>query len=291
MSNKEQNNHLKIGELPTLKVIPVNKAIFHEEPDAGRLLNLVNRLGTEGILKNPPIVAKMKGMQKYVILDGANRVTALLKHNFKHVLVQIVDFDDPLLSLQCWHHAIEKLDKEYFLKNISRMPGIEITISEKDISGNELNEEGLREDGFICRMVFSDGWSAVAHNGGDILEQVKQLRKIADLYIQTSYYDRVSYINLDHLRKHYPEFRTLISFPNYAKTDFARVVDSGMKLPAGVTRVFLPKRALGLNVPLEFLKSGLTLDEKNRWLDDMILKKVRDKSIRFYREPTFAFDE
>ncbi|MEW5925548.1 MAG: hypothetical protein AB1746_16320 [Candidatus Zixiibacteriota bacterium] len=291
MPNKEQNNHLKIGELPTLRVIPVNKAVFHEEPDATRLLNLVNRLGTEGVLKNPPIVAKMRGIREYVILDGANRITALLKHNFKHVVVQIVDFDDSLLGLQCWHHAIEKLDKEYFLKNISRMPGIEMTISEKDFTDENPVGDESEKKGFLCRIIFSDGRSATAYNGGDILEQVKQLRKIADLYLQTSYYDRVSYINLDHLRKHYPEFRTLISFPNYAKSDFSRIVESGIKLPAGVTRVFLPKRALGLNIPLEFLKSGLTLDEKNRWLDDMILKKVRDKSIRFYREPTFSFDE
>ena len=82
-----------------------------------------------------------------------------------------------------------------------------------------------------------------------------------------------------------------MTFRRFTKLDFSSIVAAGIKLPAGITRVFLPKRALGLNVPLEFLRSSLTLEEKNRWVEEMILKKVRGKSIRFYREPTFAFDE
>ena len=286
-----QKINLKIGELPTLKVISTSNIQFHEKPDKGRFLNLVDRFGTEGILKNPPIVARIKNIKKYVILDGANRVTALMKLGFKHIVTQVVDFDDPFLSLHCWHHAVEKLDKEYFLKNIGRFPGIEITLNNGGEKDTEINEKLFLSDGFLCRMLFADGQTATARNGGDILEQVKQLGKIADLYLQTSYYDRVSYINLEHLKRHYPDFKTLLTFRHYDKADFARIVESGRKIPAGITRVFLPKRALGLNVQLEFLKSGLTLEEKNQWLEDMILKKVRGKSIRFYREPTFAFDE
>ncbi|HDL03575.1 MAG TPA: hypothetical protein ENH25_05535, partial [candidate division Zixibacteria bacterium] len=64
-----QKINLKIGELPTLKVISTSNIQFHEKPDKGRFLNLVDRFGTEGILKNPPIVARIKNIKKYVILD------------------------------------------------------------------------------------------------------------------------------------------------------------------------------------------------------------------------------
>jgi hypothetical protein len=39
------------------------------------------------------------------------------------------------------------------------------------------------------------------------------------------------------------------------------------------------------------LKSSLTLEEKNHWLQEMIHKMVMNKSLRFYQEPTFVFDE
>ena len=168
MTKSKKITNLKIGELPTLKVIPISKAIFHEEPDKGRLLNLVDRFGTEGVLKNPPIVAGMKNKKNYVILDGANRVTALIKHGFKHVLVQVVDFEDQFLRLHCWHHAVEKLDCEYFLNKIKQFPDIEITLNENNDIDDEHDLEAVNSNGFLCRMYFSDGRSAMARNGGDI---------------------------------------------------------------------------------------------------------------------------
>lgn len=39
----DENNHLRIGELPVLRIVSIGKLVFHEEPDEERLLNLVNR--------------------------------------------------------------------------------------------------------------------------------------------------------------------------------------------------------------------------------------------------------
>lgn len=290
MSENGFNNHLAIGELPILQVVAIDDLLFHEEPDRGRLIGLVNRFGTEGVLKNPPIVATI-GNGRFAILDGANRVTALTKLGFKHVAVQVVDLFDPLLSVYCWNHEIEKLDRVFFTEKILSMPGLDLiedTPEEVLWNGEPTCANG---DCFLCHFTWDNGHIASVTSSGDIMEQVSQLCEITDLYLETQLYDRVSYANVAHLKKHYPEFRTLITFRCFAKEEFLQIVSNGAKLPAGVTRVFLPKRALGLNIPLEFLKSELSLAEQNQWLDEMILKKVREKSIRFYREPTFAFDE
>ncbi len=63
------------------------------------------------------------------------------------------------------------------------------------------------------------------------------------------------------------------------------------RVPSGITRVLLPKRALCFNLQLEILRVGLSLEEKEAWLQQTIREKVAAKSIRFYREPTFSFDE
>ena len=143
----------------------------------------------------------------------------------------------------------------------------------------------------LCTLIFSDGRSCTVVSDGDLGTLVGRLSQMTDLYLHDNIYDRVSYINLEHLKMHYPDFRTLVAFRNFDKEELLELALNGIKLPSGITRVFLPKRALGLNMDLNFLEADRSLEVKNRELDEMILAMVRAKSIRFYREPTFAFDE
>jgi L-serine kinase (ATP) / ParB family transcriptional regulator, heme-responsive regulator len=290
---KIEYNNIKIGELPDIRLVPVDELFFHEDPDEERLLALVSRLGAEGVLKNPPIVAETDSAYRYIILDGANRVTALIKHNFTHIPVQVVNLKDPRLTVECWHHAVEKYDKEYFLREISRLAGVELIPTEtvRQNGDDDVNGNGWNNDDILCQFVFADGTGFRAKGDGDIFARVDKLKMITDLYIHTPLYDRVSYTNLTHLKSNYPEFMALLTFRAFSKEELLQIVLSGRKLPAGVTRVLLPKRALGLNIRLEFLRSSLTLEEKNHWLVELIHKMVLSKTIRFYQEPTFVFDE
>ncbi len=289
---KPLNNELKIGELPILKIVAINCLRFHENPDDFRREKLVARLKQEKILKNPPIVARCDGHSEYIILDGANRVTAIKDCGLKHIVVQVVDIDDKLLIIDTWHHAIEKLDRKFFKTKIAAMDGIRCFDHAEDRVENERNGAILTDEHKrLCTLIFSDGRLCTVGSDGDLKEQVSQLSRLTELYLHDDIYDRVSYINLEHLKRHYPDFKTLISFRGFDKSELLELALQGIKIPSGITRVFLPKRALGLNMELEFLKADHPLDKKNKELDAMILTMVRNKSIRFYREPTFAFDE
>ncbi len=281
-TNNIKNSNLKIGELPFLKIVSADSLIFHEQPDDDRLLRLVSRLGRDGVLKNPPIVATYNDNGKFVIIDGANRVTALMKLGYRDLAVQIVNLHDPLLGLYCWNHVIDRLGRDFFMGRISSMPNVDI---------HELEENQNPLPGYLMHFIFRDRKPIAVYKDGDIVEQVKIMNGIVEFYIHQPISDRVSYINLESLRKHYPNFETLLTFREFTKEEFMGIIEAGMKLPAGITRVFLPKRALGLNVPLEIMKSELTLEDKNRWLEQYILHMVKNKTIRFYREPTFVFDE
>jgi hypothetical protein len=293
LKNNNGNNHLKIGELPDIRMVAIGDLLFHEDPDEERLLNLVNRLGIEGFLKNPPIVAEDPADHRFIVLDGANRVTALIKLKFDHIPVQVVHIEDDRLTIRCWHHAVEKLGKDYFFQKIGEMPAVRIADGGRKPDGEENGEivEESGADGYLCTLTFENGEIFSIFNTGGLLEEVEHLKKITDLYLHTPLSDRVSYTNLAHLKNNYPEFQTLFTFRTFEKEELLKVVYSGKKLPAGITRVLLPKRALGLNIQLEFLKSALTLEEKRHWLEETIHKMVLSKSIRFYQEPTFVFDE
>jgi hypothetical protein len=61
---------------PDLRFFAARDVLLHEEEDPERVERLVDRLRDEGVLRNPPVVAEL-GDGRVVVLDGANRVTAL----------------------------------------------------------------------------------------------------------------------------------------------------------------------------------------------------------------------
>jgi len=279
---EEQNGQLKIGELPEIEIVALDELVLHENPDTERVAQLIERFSADGVLKNPPVVARENGSDRLVVLDGANRITALQKSGIPHVLVQIVDMADGGLSIDSWHHAVEYLTTDMLLAEIDR-------------SGDLTVEEGSRFDrddtSVLCRLIFTDGRHLLLKGSADLLEGVGQLKTFTDSYHRFAYFDRVSYTDIEHLRRNYRNFTTLVSFPGYSKDDLLRITRAGVRVPSGITRVLLPKRALRFNLRLDTLRSQLTLQEKQVWLKETIRSKVAEKSIRFYREPTFMFDE
>ena len=68
-----------IGELPRLEIVPVSNLVMHEHHDEQRTPPLVGKLLTSGILRNPPLVTILDRQEsRFMVLDGANRITALL---------------------------------------------------------------------------------------------------------------------------------------------------------------------------------------------------------------------
>ena len=132
----------------------------------------------------------------------------------------------------------------------------------------------------------------MAVRGADGLdERVIQLHSLTKVYHRFAFFDRVSYASLQDLIRNYRNFTALLIFRPFTLEDLQELTHWDRRVPSGVTRVLLPKRALRFNIQLEMLRAGLSVEEKEAWLQQTILEKVGDKSIRFYREPTFFFDE
>ena len=278
----EKNGQLKIGELPELQIVSMDGVVLHEDPDNERVAQLIERISADGVLKNPPVVARANNADNMIVLDGANRITSLQNMGIPHVLVQIVDLLDTSLTIECWHHAVEYLTSEMLLAEIESIGGV--TIGE----GSHLDRE---DTSVLCRLIFTEGEHLLLRGSSDLIESVRQLQAFTSTYHRFAYFDRVSYTNIDHLRRNYRNFTTLVSFRGYTKDDLQTITSRGVRIPSGITRVLLPKRALRFNLRLDTLRSGLTLEEKQVWLKETIRSRVAEKSIRFYREPTFMFDE
>ena len=104
--------HHKETEIPDLRIVPAEAITLHEEVDERRVKPLVEKLTGDGLLKNPPIVAALPDTNRFVVLDGANRTTALWEMEAPHHLVQVVDYQD--VSLDTWGHLIVGVTEQEF---------------------------------------------------------------------------------------------------------------------------------------------------------------------------------
>jgi hypothetical protein len=109
--------------MPVLRFVPVADLIPHEQADQVRTEPLVQRLRTEGVLKNPPVVAPIPGEPRYVVLDGANRVEAARRLGLPHLVVQVVDYEDPRLVVEAWTHVISGEDPQAFFEAVRGIEG------------------------------------------------------------------------------------------------------------------------------------------------------------------------
>lgn len=274
--------------LPALTFLPVKDMVIHERHDDQRTRPLIIRIRNSGVFRNPPIVSPLQDSSgRYMVLDGANRVTALQEMGFPHILVQIVEPDDPGLNLQNWNHVVWELNPQRFLSGIREIPRIRL-VPKKD----EVTEPSLEGDCNLALIRSCKGHTyTVCTPAEDLETRVEQLNQIVDSYKEHSRLDRTSSQDVEKLAQIYPQLSGVVIFPPFKIQDLLRLAGDGYMLPSGITRFTIAPRALHLNYPLEELKADKSIDQKNDELNQWLQERLEKKNVRYYAEPTFLFDE
>lgn len=278
--------HQRQPDVPDLRVVPAAELLLHEQHDAQRSEPLLQRLRADGVLKNPPIVAPIRGEQRYVVLDGANRVTAMQALGIAHVAVQVVDYEDAELVLDTWHHLVKGVGAGQFRALLEAVQGVEI---ERADAAHARAQLARRE--ILAFVEYLDGevWSLRA--SGDLHQRTARLNAIVDIYKVRGRIFRANTDHLPSLLPLYDDVAALVVFPRFAPAEIIDLARVGARLPAGITRHLIPRRALRINLPLALLGSGASLAEKNAWLADWLKQKMASRTVRYYHESTFLFDE
>ncbi len=274
---------MKIGDV-VLRIVHSADVIVHEAVDPRRVERLAQRMRADGILRNPAVVAEAGG--KYVVLDGATRVSALRELGVRDALVQVVDYHAPNIQLFAWFHVIVGMPSDEFVGGLRRLEGIEVKAMDLDSARSALSLRSI-----LCYLLLRDGTVLGAKGGMNLEAQVALLNDVVDLYEGKAEVYRVTTDEIDDLLEEYPDLTAAVVFPSYSRGEIMRISLNRAKLPMGLTRHIISGRALGLNVDLVMLDSEIPLEQKNVWLDSLIRRKVKDKRVRFYQEPVFRFDE
>ena len=268
--------------LPDLRVVASGALRLHEDCDPERVARLAQRLSADGVLRNPPIVAPLDATPgrtgEYVVLDGANRVTAMQRAGLPHQAVQVIAYDDPSVVLDVWAHLLQR-DGE-----IVRVFGAWTEASRADV------HMGLSDGTLACGLVTARGaWGA--RIGGTLGDRVNALAAIVGTYKGKVPIYRVPSDDFDALAHEFGGAEALVLFPRLSKADIRAIARLPVKLPTGISRHVVPLRALRVDVDLDMLKGDDPVAAKQTRLDALIRARLLDRRVRHYPEATVLYDE
>jgi hypothetical protein len=174
-----------------------------------------------------------------------------------------------------------------FMKNLAGIPGLRLALNPGPISKPEIYKSSHLAILHNCR---SRKYILVTE-ATDLRTRVQLLNNVVDCYRERARLDRTSTDDVNFLTHTYPSFCGLLIFPDFSLHDLLTLSGEGYLLPTGITRFTISPRALHINYPLSDLLSDRTIEEKNELLRESIQEKINRKSVRYYPEPTYIFDE
>ncbi|MFQ6610903.1 MAG: ParB N-terminal domain-containing protein [Fidelibacterota bacterium] len=268
-----------IGTLPELAIVKIQQLKFHEQPDWQRVEKIIKSLRRRGQLKNPPVTTRIDKTAEYLIIDGANRVTALRILGYENILIQVVDLNSPDLVLSNWHHVLKGLKSDDLTRLINQVEGLTLK-----------TRVSVAPEDRLFSIHFANGNNFAVLSDLSFEQKIDQLHQFFTLYHGEYFLDRVSYRDPERLHRVYNGYAALIQYQPLKKQQIITMVENNLLLPSGLTRFILPKRALGCNLDLTLLRGQKTDQERRKILTQFLAQKLRDNKIRFYHEPTFHFD-
>jgi hypothetical protein len=275
-----------LEHMPHLAFVPVDKLVIHEWHDDQRTPPLIERILASRVFRNPPIVSPLNdGSGRYMVLDGANRTTALQKMGYPHALVQVVKPDDPGLKLMNWNHVVWGLAPRAFLEGIQKIP-------EARLIPGKSSQASLKRDCdlAIVQVPHGERYSFCTATP-DLSRRVSLLNAVVDSYITRASLDRTSDWSVVRLVAAYKDLSGLVIFPRFDIQQVLSLAGQGCLLPPGITRFQVSPRALHVNYPLEALATDEPLEEKNASLQRWLEERIERKGVRYYSEATYLFDE
>lgn len=274
------SNHTSIT--PQLRVVHTNQLLPHEDHDPQRLKPLVAQLARSSHLINPPIVGALEDsnqIQKYVILDGANRWRAFCELGYPHILVQVIDLNSEQVRLETWNHVLADCEHLEIIRKLEEIPQL-------------VMEEG--EQAFaMAHMVFRDApILALSSPLQTTREHNATLREIVHCFIAHATLFRTALLEPEDVWQQFPGAEAIIFYAHLSLSDIQQAALRRAHLPPGVSRHIILGRAIRVNYPLQLLLDvGLSIEQKNANLQFWSHEKLKRRQLRFYAESTYIFDE
>ncbi|MCB8934945.1 MAG: pyridoxal-phosphate dependent enzyme [Candidatus Promineofilum sp.] len=279
----------RASETLDLEIVPVERIVPHEAIDMKRVARLVERLEDDGKLVNPPVTTFWK--DRYIILDGATRYSALCQLDYRHAIVQVVDKDRTGFQLHTWYHAISAEEPQNAMSfnelaaELEKIKGLRL----RSINADESQGIFSRPE-VICYFIDREGGMTLAEVEPGI-SKLAVMNSIVDAYNAWGAVERTLLTDVERLIAQFPQLVGVAVYPQFQPEEVFDAAAEGILLPAGLTRFVIPGRILRLNADLARLKRDEPLAEKRAWFNDFLAGKLSRSRLRVYQEPVVLLDE
>jgi len=183
-------------------------------------------------------------------------------------------------------HLVADVDKHDLFARIAEVAEVRLKTSDLPHARTMLAYHQI-----LAYMVCKDDDVHLVLGPEDLPGQARLLNDIAKTYKGQATIYRVQTDNMDELKALYGNVAAVIVYPRFTPADILELTRNSAKLPTGITRHVIPKRALRVNLPLSLLSADTPLDDKNREFQNLVASMLKAGRIRHYQESTFMFDE
>jgi len=276
---------------PLLRLVPTASVQFHEHPERNRTLRLLQRIRAEKLLRNPPIVAQLDA-ERYLLLDGANRVSSFAELGYTQCPVQIIDYGDPSVQLKGWHHMLLQAEQLHLEAEYRSIPGVEL---------RPIGPEALPALLELRRVfaIFVDAtarcWGLFprsARGGFYVGEWIRVLEQVVAAYEGKSVLERIKLAEYARLPAIFDSLEhQIVLFPVLTKIELLELATQRIQIPTGITRHLVPGRALNMNLDLEFLSALGSEVERSAHFARFLDRLEVEGRMRFYEEAVFILNE
>ena len=262
---------------PDLRIVDIDAVLPHETSDIQRSQPLIERLRKASHFTNPPLVAPASD-GKFVLMDGSNRHSSMKALGFRHIMAQVIHYESETVELGVWQHIVADWDAATLRARLERLAGIEVV----DGADGQAIATVQQRNGAVFDI-------CAAVNG--LRARNAALRRVVSVYHDSATLYRTPLTQPAQIWSLFPTGVALVTFPAWQPQEIIASALECAYLPPGISRHIIHGRALNLRYPMQRLRADMPLEDKNRQLQDWLRAQFSRRSVRYYAEATYQFDE
>jgi len=270
-----------------IAIVDIGNIHLHEETIPELVQKLAADVLKDSVLRHPVIVDE----ETIVVLDGMHRAAALRAIGCVRIPVCLVDYENPSIRVETWYRAFSKGNGRSLTEELTRW----------NIGTRESNIQEARtslETGAAAAFIANKEKCLIIESRGNDLKQNFQLVVTIERMAKNLGYEVNYETENDALKRLEAETTSLIlGPPPITKQDVRKFGLRNDLLPHKATRHIIPARPLGIDVPIEILRSQrIELRQANRQLIESLKKRPLERldpgsliENRRYEEQVFLF--
>jgi rfaE bifunctional protein nucleotidyltransferase chain/domain len=267
-----------------LKLVPISNLLVYEDFDLKRTEKLVKSIVENQTFFNPLTAGDIGERNKYLVIDGANRLEAMRRLGAKYVFIQIVDYlNSGEVELRANEHYLDCSPAEF--ERLLESASIQL----EPADGVSLSSADKRNDCLLALVSADNKISSLAFEGSslNLAARADRLNKFVSSYKAT--FDIYRKSETGDMSAKFP---VAIRFKSLSPADIVEIAHRQLHLESGITWHVVNNSVIRFKVPFLMLRDGFaSQNEADEYLNSLIRKKISSSSIRRYVSNIYICDE